>query len=60
MKNTQLGDFGMHLARESIVALIIGALAGWLAGRIVHGYGLGLLGNIVIGILGRSLHLNLL
>jgi uncharacterized membrane protein YeaQ/YmgE (transglycosylase-associated protein family) len=32
--------------------LIIGALAGWLAGRIVTGYGFGLVGNIVIGILG--------
>jgi len=32
--------------------LIIGALAGWLAGRLVIGYGFGLVGNIVIGILG--------
>jgi uncharacterized membrane protein YeaQ/YmgE (transglycosylase-associated protein family) len=32
--------------------LVIGALAGWLAGKIVHGYGFGLLANIVIGILG--------
>jgi uncharacterized membrane protein YeaQ/YmgE (transglycosylase-associated protein family) len=32
--------------------LIIGAIAGWLAGRIVEGYGFGLLGNIVVGIVG--------
>lgn len=32
--------------------LIIGAIAGWIAGKIVHGYGFGLLTNIVIGILG--------
>lgn len=32
--------------------LIIGALAGWLAGKIVRGYGFGILGNIVIGIIG--------
>ncbi len=32
--------------------LIIGALAGWLAGRLVTGYGFGFIGNIVIGILG--------
>jgi uncharacterized membrane protein YeaQ/YmgE (transglycosylase-associated protein family) len=52
-EKTRLGDLRMYLAPESIVAwLIIGALAGWLAGRIVHGYGLGLFGNIVIGILG--------
>ncbi len=35
-----------------IVFLIIGAIAGWLAGLIVKGYGFGLLGNIVIGIVG--------
>ncbi|MDO9524484.1 MAG: GlsB/YeaQ/YmgE family stress response membrane protein [Gemmobacter sp.] len=38
---------------ESIlVMLLIGAIAGWLAGKIVSGYGYGLLGNIVIGIVG--------
>ncbi|MFN3623394.1 MAG: GlsB/YeaQ/YmgE family stress response membrane protein [Hyphomicrobium sp.] len=35
--------------------LIIGALAGWLAGRIVEGYGFGFVGNIVIGILGACI-----
>ena len=35
-----------------IVWLIIGAIAGWLAGQIVKGYGLGLVGNIVVGIIG--------
>lgn len=38
-----------------LAALVIGALAGWLAGRIVEGYGLGLVGNIVVGILGAFL-----
>ena len=43
----------MALAPQSfIVWLIIGAVAGWLAGKLVHGYGFGLLANIVIGILG--------
>lgn len=38
---------------ESIVVwLIVGAIAGWLAGLIVKGAGFGLLGNIVIGIIG--------
>jgi uncharacterized membrane protein YeaQ/YmgE (transglycosylase-associated protein family) len=32
--------------------IIIGAIAGWLAGKIVEGYGLGFIGNLVIGILG--------
>ena len=29
-----------------------GAVAGWLAGQIVSGYGFGLIGNIVVGIVG--------
>ncbi len=38
---------------ESIVVfLIVGAIAGWLAGLIVSGFGFGLIGNIVIGIIG--------
>ena len=35
-----------------LVIVIVGALAGWLAGLIVKGYGFGLLGNIVVGIIG--------
>ena len=35
-----------------IVFLIIGAVAGWLAGVIVKGAGFGLIGNIVVGIIG--------
>ncbi|WP_275788776.1 GlsB/YeaQ/YmgE family stress response membrane protein [Pararhizobium gei] len=38
---------------ESIlIFILIGAIAGWLAGLIVSGFGFGLLGNIVIGIIG--------
>jgi uncharacterized membrane protein YeaQ/YmgE (transglycosylase-associated protein family) len=32
--------------------LIVGAVAGWLAGMIVKGGGFGLVGDIVIGIIG--------
>lgn len=35
-----------------VIWLIIGAVAGWLAGVIVKGTGFGLIGDIVIGILG--------
>lgn len=35
-----------------IIIIVIGAIAGWLAGQIVKGYGFGLLGNIVVGIVG--------
>ena len=38
---------------ESIVIfLLIGAVAGWLAGQVVRGGGFGLVGDIVVGILG--------
>lgn len=35
-----------------IVMLIVGAVAGWIAGQIMRGGGFGLLGNIGIGIVG--------
>lgn len=35
-----------------IILLVIGAVAGWLAGQIVSGFGFGLIGNIVVGIVG--------
>ena len=38
-----------------IIFLLIGAIAGWLAGLIVRGFGFGLLGNIVVGIIGAFL-----
>jgi uncharacterized membrane protein YeaQ/YmgE (transglycosylase-associated protein family) len=41
------------MSMESLLTiLLIGGIAGWLAGLIVKGYGFGLLGNIVIGIIG--------
>ena len=35
-----------------LIWLFVGAVAGWLAGMIVKGYGLGLIGNIIVGIVG--------
>ena len=35
-----------------IVTLVIGAIAGWLAGVIVQGSGFGLVGDILVGIAG--------
>jgi uncharacterized membrane protein YeaQ/YmgE (transglycosylase-associated protein family) len=35
-----------------LMFLVIGALAGWLAGILMKGGGFGLLGNIVVGIIG--------
>ena len=43
------------LQQESILTwIVIGGVAGWLAGLIVEGYGFGLLGNIALGILGAA------
>lgn len=38
-----------------LVTLLIGAIAGWLAGQLMKGRGFGLLGNIVVGIVGAFL-----
>jgi uncharacterized membrane protein YeaQ/YmgE (transglycosylase-associated protein family) len=35
-----------------LIWLVVGAVAGWLAGMIVKGGGFGLLGDIVVGIIG--------
>jgi uncharacterized membrane protein YeaQ/YmgE (transglycosylase-associated protein family) len=35
-----------------VITLIIGALAGWLGSMVYKGSGLGLIGNIIVGILG--------
>jgi len=35
-----------------LIFIIIGAIAGWLAGLIVSGFGFGLIGNIIVGIVG--------
>jgi uncharacterized membrane protein YeaQ/YmgE (transglycosylase-associated protein family) len=35
-----------------IISLILGAIAGWLGAQLYKGSGLGLVGNIVVGILG--------
>jgi uncharacterized membrane protein YeaQ/YmgE (transglycosylase-associated protein family) len=46
-------DTAMPLEPISLIALLlVGAVAGWLAGQIVRGYGFGLIGNIVVGIIG--------
>ena len=43
-----------------LAAIVIGAIAGWLAGLIVRGAGFGLIGNIVIGIIGAVIVLVIL
>ena len=42
-------------ANGLIFTLVIGAVAGWLAGKIMKGRGFGILGNIVVGVVGAVL-----
>ena len=40
----------------SILAwIVVGLIAGWLAGKVMHGSGYGLVGDIVVGIVGGLL-----
>jgi uncharacterized membrane protein YeaQ/YmgE (transglycosylase-associated protein family) len=38
-----------------LIWILVGAIAGWLAGLVVRGFGFGVVGNIVVGILGAFL-----
>ena len=39
-------------AQSIIIWLIVGAIAGWLAGMVGRGGGFGLIGDIIVGIIG--------
>ena len=38
-----------------VIFLLIGAAAGWVAGRIMEGGSFGLLGNVIVGVIGSFL-----
>jgi uncharacterized membrane protein YeaQ/YmgE (transglycosylase-associated protein family) len=43
----------MNMSGESLLLILaVGLIAGWLAGQIVHGTGVGLVGDLVIGVIG--------
>jgi uncharacterized membrane protein YeaQ/YmgE (transglycosylase-associated protein family) len=43
----------MHISNEGlVVVLIVGIVAGWLAGQLVQGTGFGLIGDLIIGVVG--------
>src|SRR5258706_14925632 len=43
----------MHVSNESLlVILLVGVVAGWLASHLVQGTGLGLIGDVAIGVIG--------
>ena len=39
-------------AQSIVIWLIVGGVTGWLAGLVVKGFGFGLIGNIIVGIVG--------
>ncbi len=40
------------VVNEIVYILIVGLMAGWLAGKIMKGKGYGLVGDLVVGVLG--------
>lgn len=40
---------------QTLIFLVIGGVAGWLAGMLFKGGGFGLIGNLVVGVLGALL-----
>ena len=43
----------MSMSNESIlVILLVGIVAGWLAGQVLRGTGFGLIGDLIVGIAG--------
>jgi uncharacterized membrane protein YeaQ/YmgE (transglycosylase-associated protein family) len=43
----------MHLSNQSLlVILLVGVVAGWLAGKITRGSGYGLIGDLIVGLIG--------
>jgi uncharacterized membrane protein YeaQ/YmgE (transglycosylase-associated protein family) len=46
----------MHITLSGLFMLIIvGGLAGWIAGLIMHRRGFGIVGNIIVGIIGAAI-----
>ena len=43
----------MYLSNQSLlVIIVVGIVAGWLAGRVMAGGGFGLIGDLVVGLIG--------
>jgi uncharacterized membrane protein YeaQ/YmgE (transglycosylase-associated protein family) len=43
----------MYMSGESLlIILVVGLIAGWLAGQIVQGTGFGVVGDLIIGVIG--------
>ena len=43
----------MHMSNESLLTIVlVGLIAGWLAALIVQGTGLGVIGDLIVGVIG--------
>jgi uncharacterized membrane protein YeaQ/YmgE (transglycosylase-associated protein family) len=52
-RDTLSGDTVMHLSNQSLlVIIIVGIVAGYLAGRVMEGGGFGLIGDLLVGLIG--------
>ena len=47
--------FALYIPQSVIAWLVIGLLAGWIAGKVSRGRGFGCLANIVLGLVGAVL-----
>jgi uncharacterized membrane protein YeaQ/YmgE (transglycosylase-associated protein family) len=43
----------MHMSNESLLIIVlVGIVAGWLAGQVVQGTGFGIVGDLIVGVAG--------
>jgi uncharacterized membrane protein YeaQ/YmgE (transglycosylase-associated protein family) len=50
---TMSRDMMMYQSNESLIVIVlVGIVAGWLAGKIVDGGGFGLIGDLIVGVIG--------
>ncbi len=48
------GDMSMDIQTLAF-SIIVGLITGWLAGEIWQGYGYGLIGNLIVGVVGATI-----
>ena len=53
LERSSPGSKVMHLSNQSLlVIIVVGIVAGWLAGRVMEGGGFGLIGDLLVGLIG--------
>jgi uncharacterized membrane protein YeaQ/YmgE (transglycosylase-associated protein family) len=54
-ENLNLKQGGNMEIESLVIFIVIGGVAGWIAGKLMKGRGFGLFGNIIVGIIGALL-----